>query len=256
MKVEAYGNHPLQTIKVFHFEEAKARTVVFIHGGAWRDPSNTYDDFDEMVRSFMNRNAKFNLIGINYRLSPEFKHPTHLIDIVLAMRHIVMHYGRRIDMVGHSVGATLIMQLLNAEQFLQQYKVLMDKDVFAALVFVKQIVWKNVFLIDGIYDIVQLVKEYPLYSLFVNEAFTNVNDYADASQLSNSKIKFHKLLPKIFVLQSVEDELLSLHQTNLLVDHLRERNLAFNLETDQWGQHEQVYRNDAVAEFIFDKCKK
>lgn len=253
-----YGDHPLQTIKVFHFRKRNTQTLVLIHGGAWVDPNNSYDDFQEMV-DYLNvkQKGEVNLIGINYRLSPDVKHPMHLIDVIRALNLIADQYTRRISIIGHSVGATLIMQLFDAESIIEnglshigrnysRYRNEIEK--------LKQIRFKNFFLVDGIYDIQALEIEYSLYSSFIYQAFLNLEHIKHASQLSDGDLEFSTVEPTgLVIVQSVEDELLSLKQTNLFVEYLQKWNFKYELIVEKMGKHEEVYKNEQLFDIILSK---
>lgn len=84
---------------------------IFIHGGAW-----TIGDKGTIKR----RNAKFYtdrgiiMISANYRLSPEFKHPAHIEDVVRAVKWVKNNIAKyngdpnNIVLSGHSAGAHLV----------------------------------------------------------------------------------------------------------------------------------------------------
>jgi kynurenine formamidase len=253
MTLYSYGSHPLQTIKVYHHNASNKKTIVFIHGGAWRDPANTFDDFDTMT-SYIKGKQDINMIGINYRLSPEIKHPYHLIDVVDALNYILDHFDSgEILLVGHSVGATLVLQLLNYKALVEiGFRYDKKNDVKVDL---SRINVSSIFLLDGIYDNVELVKEYGSgYEEFVANAFVSKEQYAEATQLSSKILTWDtpfELLPSKFIItQSLQDELLSMKQTELLVDYFKHRRTEYQLFTGNWGLHEEMYRREEVADLI------
>lgn len=209
----SYGPHDLQTYRVFHYSSHINTSVIFIHGGAWRDPNNTYDDFEVMAQAI-----PANSFGVNYRLSPEVKHPTHLNDVTAGIQAILdAYHSDKVILVGHSVGATLIMQIL------QKSDITIDGAIY----------------IDGIYDIKDLVLEYPDYSSFVNEAHEVVEDQPSFIQK-----------PPSVVIQSTEDELLSVRQSEGFCKRLQKENVTFEYKCEAWGKHEEVYRNPKVCEIV------
>lgn len=246
--IEAYGDHPLQTVKFFHFSPSNTRTIIFIHGGAWRDPNNTYDDFLPLCQFLTRKKAEdFNLIGLNYRLSPDVKHPAHLLDVICALLWIQKHAPTKsLLLVGHSVGATLILQLLSYRQVLgESHSSILGDPLFGV---------DKVYFVDGIYDIPQLIEEYGVdYKNFVMCAFSGENQYKNATQLSMQKSKKLAHIPsKIVICHSKEDELLSKRQTELLTAYLTEHNLDFLLYYENWGLHEEVYRREELADLILE----
>lgn len=249
----AYGEHSLQKVKLFHYSPTNAFSLIFVHGGAWRDPANTYDDFQSLSSMLLRteNGSKYNIIGVNYRLSPEVKHPLHLLDLVEALNTLHKDYGvNECLLLGHSVGATLLMQLANATKILLLGGIEKNMDPLVKV--------KGMIFVDGIYDMVYLIEEYGKpYEEFVLEAFANANSYANGSQLSwNSNEKFGIGEAKVVVIHSMEDELLTLRQTTRFAKFLDDQNVPYKLHTGNWGTHEEVYRRKELAELVSDYCVK
>lgn len=246
-----YGEHRLQKAKIFHYSPANEFSLIFVHGGAWRDPSNTFDDFLSLTSTLLQTQsaANYNIIGINYRLSPEVKHPLHLLDVVEALEMLRRDFGvKECLLLGHSVGATLLMQLVNASKILLLAGI--DRDMKPSVEI------KGLIFVDGIYDMVDLIDEYGKpYEEFVLEAFPTKESYANASQLSwNSNDIFDTGAAELVVVHSLEDELLSLRQTTGFVKFLDGHNLLYKLHTGKWGAHEEVYRRKELAELVSQYC--
>lgn len=238
-QVVRYGEDPLQTLKAFNYNPQNQKTLIFIHGGAWRDPNNTYDDFGELIDQ-LPRNA--NYFSLNYRLSPKSKHPDHLQDVINALKFLETHYNlKRVLLVGHSVGATLILQMLT-------YKALLSENMISPL----RIQLENLYFLDGIYDIVELLAEYPTYLLFVNEAFDSETGYANATAVSRPAMNFDFDFGHILLLHSLDDELLSERQLDLFAHYLKQKGVDFEDRRGHWGKHEEVYRRKEIAEVLKD----
>ncbi|MGE0712932.1 MAG: alpha/beta hydrolase fold domain-containing protein [Planctomycetota bacterium] len=87
--------------------------LVFVHGGAWRtgDKRNAAC-WEAKSRCFVARGYVF--VGVNYRLSPAVKHPTHVEDLARALRWVRAEIGKRggdpaqVFLMGHSAGAHLV----------------------------------------------------------------------------------------------------------------------------------------------------
>lgn len=244
--IESYGKQSLQTIKYFHFSPPNDRTIILIHGGAWRDPNNTYDDFIPLYQHLMRKKTNdFNIVGINYRLSPDVKHPAHLLDVISALLWIQKHTPtKHLLLVGHSVGATLILQLLNYKEILGQLNLTVSGNPILGV--------DIVYFVDGIYDIPKLIEEYgDAYKEFVMCAFSIEEEYKNATQLSMENFRqFGHTPKKIVICQSTEDELLSERQTDLLTLYLSEYDINFTLYRENWGLHEEVYRREELADLI------
>jgi kynurenine formamidase len=102
------------------------RTRSFIHGGAWRDPGNTYKDFVPAINHMLASGACLKdkvkgFASINYRLSGSpgsdgrpVRHPDHIRDVRRALAFMQTAYTMESNyiLMGHSVGATLAFQLL------------------------------------------------------------------------------------------------------------------------------------------------
>lgn len=246
-----YGHHSLQKVKFFHYSQSNDFSVIFVHGGAWRDPSNTFDDFLSLTTMLRQTeaNTKFNFIGINYRLSPEVKHPFHLLDVVDALEMLRRDFGvKECLLVGHSVGATLLMQLANPTKILLLAGVENTRNSSVEI--------RGMIFVDGIYDIVDLIAEYGKpYEEFVLEAFVNAESYSNACQVSwNSEEHFGIGNTLIVIIHSVEDELLSLRQTTSFVNFLDQQSVAYELHTGKWGLHEEVYRRKELADLVSGYC--
>ncbi|KAF1828762.1 alpha/beta-hydrolase [Decorospora gaudefroyi] len=109
--------------------------IVYVHGGAWRDPTQ---DATRCIEPTLNHvlnsyTALLDNIGgiasLNYRLSPHTshatdpstphdsertaQHPQHIRDVARGLQYLQREYGmRRWIGVGHSCGATLLLQLV------------------------------------------------------------------------------------------------------------------------------------------------
>ena len=122
-------NHALQTLDLYydHLPDQKTFWIVFIHGGAWRDPNNDSIDGKHLLEALpvmykTNAGEDLMLAGasLNYRLSPEVTHPCHVDDVLAGLSMLAARFEMtRFALVGHSAGATLAFQayarLLNSK---------------------------------------------------------------------------------------------------------------------------------------------
>ncbi|OJK00449.1 hypothetical protein ASPACDRAFT_43036 [Aspergillus aculeatus ATCC 16872] len=137
----SYGTkHVLQTVTVTTLSALpdKGYWVICIHGGAWRDPTQTALNYLTPAVSILAASEPYastthaHLAGfasINYRLSPHpdhpqdrnstspteyraARHPDHIADVQAALAFLQRKYGfgDRYILVGHSCGATLAFQ--------------------------------------------------------------------------------------------------------------------------------------------------
>ncbi|KAI0205400.1 alpha/beta-hydrolase [Astrocystis sublimbata] len=141
-----YGSHnDLQKLGVWEAEPADKGKywVVYIHGGAWRDPRVAHETFVpsiDHILSLSPASSTSNGVGaiaiagfasIDYRLSPHpdfpqdpattptnqyrgARHPDHLDDVRSALVFLQQTYGFGANyvLVGHSAGAALAFQLV------------------------------------------------------------------------------------------------------------------------------------------------
>lgn len=221
----SYGEHPRQVVSFYDripafVDSLNLPPLIFIHGGAWKDPTNTDRDVDK-IAEFLNKTIPF--CSIDYRLSSEVKHPAFLEDVLAASELVTKHLASTtISLIGHSVGATLCLQAINALP--------------------PNITVEKVYLLDGIYDLPELLKEYPDYRSFVDEAH---DDYTSV------EIPLDKLKDvEVHIVQSYEDELLSMSQTNWLVKQLQDLNIPYQLKVANLGKHNDVYTNTKLADYL------
>ncbi|KAJ5098972.1 hypothetical protein N7532_005973 [Penicillium argentinense] len=127
-----YGRfNSLQTISVATLPpRLDGYWVVYIHGGAWRDPTITADTF-ERTENILRDSPSLPIAGfasISYRLSAhpnhpqdettprehyrDAKHPDHIRDVEAALAFLQNTYsfGAKYILVGHSCGATMAFQ--------------------------------------------------------------------------------------------------------------------------------------------------
>lgn len=86
-------------------KDASCPTVLFVHGGAW-----IIGNKDNQGKPLANRMAAHGwvVVSINYRLSPRFTFPDHLIDVKSAIRWIREHgreYGANPDFIAITGGS-------------------------------------------------------------------------------------------------------------------------------------------------------
>lgn len=94
--------------------------VVYVHGGGWQTGDKENVDFKP---DFFNKEG-FVFVSVNYRLSPEVKHPTHVQDVADAVAWVIEtidEYGGDPDTIfvmGHSAGGHLVSLLGTDEKYL------------------------------------------------------------------------------------------------------------------------------------------
>ncbi|EMR11058.1 hypothetical protein PNEG_00656 [Pneumocystis murina B123] len=237
--VLSYGDlvENLKKIDVFisddgYIDDSSNLWVIYIHGGAWRDVKHDSKDGHALInflRSQFYRQTKVVYASINYRLSPHVVHPEHLNDIKEAIAFLKKSYKlSRCILIGHSAGATLGIQYF-----------MLDNEA-------KNIVY-CIICVEGIYDLLELVNEYPSYEDFVKLAFGDYRqDWIVASPSYLVSNYLGSSACKIILIQSEEDELLSMRQTNIMakaISHIQNPNITFSLKKVK-GKHFDVIKND------------
>lgn len=244
MQTIAYGPDPRQVVGVFHYnpEFTLEPAIAFIHGGAWVDESNSYMDWAAMASHFSERYPRRNIFGINYRLLPMVVHPAHVQDVFMALNMLSVEKGcKSILLIGHLVGATLAFQMLTPSRIWAQ----------DARTGNPQFSIDSIVLLDGIYDVTQLISEYPGYCSFVDKAFKTPQEYACATAISdNFDGKFDLIPRKVTLMYSLQDELLSPMQAKLMTSFLQQQGVEYTLIEDNWGSHDDMYKNPTVCELV------
>lgn len=272
-----YGPSALQRITVSPL--LAPDPVVFIHGGAWRDVNNTGDDWRELIAMVapLGVSAPTKAYALDYRLSPAVTHPHHLLDVIFALCHLKVKCGvDRVSLVGHSVGATLMLQLLSPGLLLERYKDELKGVAYECLPpgmdvlgFVRANLpeFRDMFFLDGIYNMVTLYEEYPAYRAFMGPAWRD--DESGGTQLSlereakatgdahsalvaatvprSGTAIFERSFGRVVVIHSQQDTLLSPKQSVEFMQWLITKNVPLEFIIKPLGEHNDVYKNPEVA---------
>lgn len=185
--------------------------------------------------------------SINYRLSPQVKHPEHLYDVLEALNFLKLRYEPdEFLLVGHSAGGFLAMQATTKTEWTEHYA-----DVLSLITVVV--------CSEAIYDLPSLVDEYPSYGDFVRNAFGDDEAaWAKASPFRHGKLSgFFEDLEVTFV-HSSQDELLTFRQvgyaTKRWETHVKNK---YSLQTSPEiqfftveGKHNDVYQSPALLAIL------
>ncbi|KAM5342622.1 hypothetical protein ACJ41O_013588 [Fusarium nematophilum] len=257
-----YGQHDRQKLGVWRFsdrpDQESGYWVVFIHGGGWRDPRNTDDDFWASIKHVVISGAVATedirgFISIDYRLSPhpnfpqdssaieqsEFrdaKHPDHVQDIWSALDFVQSKYGLNdYILVGHSAGATLAFQLL------------MGDDVLAGASRPQAPLPTTIIGISGIYDLVGVNSRHDgQYAEFIGGAFGESEaGWTKASPAHfDSSFKERWTNGKLTILAwSPEDNLIDEPEIDNMKALLTRQGLDPVVLKDLRGEHDFVWEN-------------
>ncbi|KAI9882511.1 MAG: hypothetical protein M1823_005742 [Watsoniomyces obsoletus] len=170
--------------------------IIYIHGGAWRDPDATSETFipaSEMLRNEVQFHKHVaGMAAINYRLSPypakqgddppddparNARHPDHIEDVLSGLKFLQDKYGfgERYVLVGHSAGATLAWHVLmytGSTASISAMTSMTNQECGLPLP-------QAIVSVAGVYDIPSLLrrhKDNPIYEEFVRGAFGDSSD--------------------------------------------------------------------------------
>jgi len=207
--------------------------LVYIHGGAWRDPTIPASSFAAIEKHLLAnatpaiKNKISGIASINYRLSPypahptnpsnphdparNARHPDHINDVLTAILYLQEKYsfGNRYVLIGHSCGATLALQVAMKRFWGSQYEptAALELNVEPPLAIVG---------VSGIYDIPGLVDDnaaQPAYRDLVVNAMGNDRKVWDEASPVNGDYEDGWQDGKLAVLvHSEDDELVAMKQ--------------------------------------------
>jgi len=225
--------------------------IVYIHGGAWRDPEITSTSFTSTVQSLLSTQSTRarigGLVSLNYSLSPYPNHPSnpsppnnpseepdssrlvhhpqHIIDVITALIFLQRAGAltHSYTLVGHSAGATLAFQsIMRGAEWFQR------EEYLSSLLPPRCILGVN-----GLYDLPTLIDDpgpkhrplIPIYDEILVGAFC-----ADPRQKASCVKVLTSASPALgaavqhcreFILaQSLEDTLVPYSQTETMLRHL------------------------------------
>ena len=203
--------HRLQTLDIYlprplaSSNSSDTIWIVFIHGGAWRDPHQMSAELLPAWNILLSRRGTLSriagLASINYGLSTnvsqiaptdggidsgkQIRHPGHIQDVLTALTWLKRNYavsqegGLRYVLAGHSCGATLALQAIMGRWHGQSSTE--GEEVTAPIAVVG---------LEGLYDLPLLVQNHiqdPVYRDFVCDAFgDDENVWRDASPVNGN----------------------------------------------------------------------
>ncbi|KAK7413431.1 Kynurenine formamidase [Neonectria punicea] len=260
-----YGQHSLQKLGVWRFSNrpdqasASGYWIIYIHGGAWRDPRRTADDFWASIKQITSSDETTTsniqgFVSIDYRLSsyPEFsqdpaetkssdlrdaKHPDHIQDVwsALDFLHTKYQVSDNYVLIGHSAGATLALQLLMGGSVLDgrpQPRVPLPVAIIG---------------ISGIFDLVKINARHDgQYAGFISAAFGDDEAGWVSASPAQFKASFKENWPnrKLTILAwSPEDSLVDEPEIDDMAAKLRLDGVNLKVSKDLTGDHDDVWKN-------------
>ncbi|KAF4549562.1 Hypothetical protein D9617_21g097830 [Elsinoe fawcettii] len=254
-------------------KEASSRKlwIIYIHGGAWRDPRINASSFNRTQSLLLDSDLKSHISGlasIDYRLSPhpefppdhaEFpsdparpsrnaRHPDHINDILTAISYLQNKYNFASNYVlaGHSCGATLALQVAMSRHWdrIGPSSSPIDPSIPAPSPPI------TILGLEGIYDLPAIIaynSSIPIYEEFTRGAFRQrhqapspgeqaVDVWTNVSPTSGD-YSAHKWPEGRFVLiaHSHEDEQVEWQQVELIERHFK--HCGFGRWVEREGQY-------------------
>jgi acetyl esterase/lipase len=250
--------------------------IIYIHGGAWRDPLVTSSSFAPTVKELTAKHSSIfsNIAGIasiDYSLSPQgkdiapldparrAKHPDHIVDVLTGLSYLQSKagFGSNYVLLGHSCGATLAFQ------------VAMSHSKWGPSATALQVAKpKAIIGLNGLYDMPTLIREpgekhaalQPVYENFTRLAFGDDEKvwYTICPiSVSDWKVEWAEGSKFVFV-QSHEDSLVPYRQ----LEDMRKALLASKAEGLEVGEllaagdHNELWeKGDRLAEIVVEVVK-
>lgn len=275
--VSSYANDPssadpLQSVAVYKHSSVSEFPsnlwLIFLHGGAWRDPRNDHHNGDKLLSTLINKfPTKVSGASIDYRLSKPLDgpqkgamHPDFTIDALSALLYLNSKY--KIDnfvLIGHSAGAFISLQCFINPSILLSSSPSSLSDIDTSKIPPLMSKCLAVFGIAGIYSLPLLITEEPSYSSFLDPAFgpdqskwesASVVPYTNSNSAPNL---FPSSNFKLVAIYSPEDELLnSKYQPSKVVElytPILGKEESISLEVTD-GHHEDTYTSPTTASVI------
>ncbi len=188
----------------------------------------------------------------NFPEREDVHHPTHIQDIYRSLLFLAHLDGQteqswpkpnRIWIAGHSCGAHILSHILVDLPEVTDGLTTSEQQALPAL---KALISGYAFL-DGIYDLPDLIEEYPDYAGFVTEAFGSPSTWPAASINRVSDLQSLPSVP-LLVAHSAQDELLTTRQSKLWLEFLQKhsRSARWDEQTLQ-GKHDDCLQDSGLG---------
>ena len=273
-----YSSHsPLNTLDLYKREiepRAPSYYIIYIHGGAFRDPLETSLSIEPSLPSLFLNQRIAAVASVNYRLSPHPHHPTHpstpddparnarwpdhindVRDAVVWMREHGGMRGKEWIVAGHSVGGTMAMMLgmqvdIDGDKAGDWGRELMMEGL------------KGVISIEGIYDFAALRDAHEqwkeMYDTFITGAFGPEEQGGwENGNLTELMRTVEEEVDVVLVVHSKEDELVEFQQAErmaMVLESTKEERDGFGVLVEVKGKHHQVIKEGKVVGEVVGKA--
>jgi acetyl esterase/lipase len=168
----------------------------------------------------------------------DIQHPDHIMDVGKSIEFLynnnntatTLYNPKKMYLVGHSAGAHIAsMLLLDTSIPYHQYI-------------------QGIIGVSGIYDIPLLVKTFPSYMDFIEQAFCSKEGFFVASPISKkSSVLENK---PIIIAHSQQDTLINDEQAEVMTHHLKVMNANVTLDMTLTGDHYEIMKTDKLAYLV------
>lgn len=241
--------NPLHSLDIYYPAGEKAcPVVIFIHGGAWAKG-------DKGAHTNLGMNfakKRFVTVVINYRLSPQVKHPAHIQDCAAAFAWVyknISKYGGEPSMIfvmGHSAGGHLATLLALDPQYLKAYKLTPENIC-------------GVIGVSGLYHLDGL-KNYPFFRKMMSDAFG-----IDATVLKKASPSTYVRsgLPTTLLVFADKDNLITQQQSRIFYAKLKKAENPVKIRQFKDRNHRTIISSigakgdpvlPAIMDFISFRC--
>ncbi|POR38887.1 Kynurenine formamidase [Tolypocladium paradoxum] len=259
------------------------RWIIYIHGGAWRDPLVDSSSFESAALNILAAKHTTPVAGIaslNYPLSSHpnhpthpapprdpsqpidiagtAKHPDHILAVLSALAYLQRDLGVAHDYIlsGHSCGATLAFQVAMDSQ---RWAGIGNKEQVIPIIKKPSVIVG----LNGLYNLAHFINQpdeshaalVPVYDAFTRGAFGD--DEQVWQQVCPTDVEdWAKEWPEgktVVVVQSREDGLVPYSQTELMKMRLSETSKLEVKELDAGGDHNDLWKQgDSLAEIMLE----
>jgi len=197
----AYDTFPKTKLDIHVPLEANQNNpvIIYVHGGGWKSGDKSEWDIPK-IEYFCN--LGYICVSINYRLSPDVKHPTHIQDVANAINWVednISRYGgdrSKITLVGHSAGAHLTALVVTNQKYLNKagvdihnIKTAYILDAGAYLIMNKQ-VYDDINILNMIYGAVGDDMNSDLWKDFAPYNYINADKYIPNLIIAHSDAQY------------------------------------------------------------------
>ena len=260
--------------------------IVYIHGGAWRDPLVTSSSFTPTIENIFKSHGSVlskvaGFASINYTLSPYpdhetlpsppkdpsqpvdpsrvGRHPDHIVDVLRGLSYLQNRagFGDNYVLLGHSCGATLTFQVLED---------ISKWSRGAATSHLNVVKPKTVVGLNGLYDLPTLIRDAgekharwsKIYEEFIRSAFGDEEKvWYDASPIAVQDwvSEWGRKDGKVVLVQSKEDSLVPYRQLQDFLSAWRNAQVqgVDVVEVAASGDHDELWEiGDRLAEIVVE----